>query len=109
LTVARGTILSSSCDKSGISLSFQANTPNAPILKLATSGPFESGFSDTLWVGEDHYTPCSHLGGLPAVIGYEASGDGPAKLRVLEVRDDLPELNLPDVTPVAAAEPKTKP
>ena len=78
-TVARGTILNSSCDKSGLSISFRADTPNAPILKLTATGGFESGFSDTLWVGEDHYTPCFHLGGLPAVVGYQAAGDGGAK------------------------------
>jgi hypothetical protein len=93
--VVRGTIVSSSCDKSGLNLVLQPMTQNASALKLVVTGPYESGFSDSLWVGEDHYTPCFHLGGLPAVVAYKAAGTGAEKLLALEVRDDLPELDLP--------------
>jgi hypothetical protein len=98
----RGTIVTSSCDKSGLSLVLQPTTPKAPALKLIATGPHESGFSDTLWVGEDHYTPCFHLAGLPAVVAYKADGTGTEKLLVLEVRDDLPELDLPVQAPKTA-------
>ena len=92
-TVVRGNIVASSCDKSGLSLTLQPAAPNAAALKLVVTGPHESGFSDTLWVGEDHYTTCFHLAGLPALAAYKADGAGVQKIVALEVRDDLPEVN----------------
>ncbi|HSY37384.1 MAG TPA: hypothetical protein VK814_16650 [Acidobacteriaceae bacterium] len=94
-TVVRGTIVSTRCDRFGLTLMLEPNTPHASPLKLVTTGSFENGFADTLWVGEDHYTPCFHLAGLPAVVAYKTSEDGIAKLVVFEVRDDLPNPNLP--------------
>jgi tetratricopeptide (TPR) repeat protein len=50
------------------------------------------GFSDTLWFGEDHYTPCYHTTGLRAVVQYKPAADksytGDAVF--LAFRDDLP-------------------
>jgi hypothetical protein len=94
-TVVRGTIVSTSCDKNGLSLTLQPSAPHTSPLKLIATGPHESGFSDTLWVGEDHYTTCFHLAGLPAVVAYKADSAGIERITVLEVRDDLPELMLP--------------
>jgi tetratricopeptide (TPR) repeat protein len=94
-TVVRGTIVSSSCDKTGLSLTLQPTTSNATPLKLVASGPHESGFSDTLWVGEDHYTTCFHLEGLPALVAYKVDPAGVEKITALEVRDDMLEVNLP--------------
>jgi len=102
-TVARGTILSTSCDKPGVTVTLQPTGPNTPPLKLIATGPFENGFADTLWVGEDHYTPCFHLGGLPAVVAYKPSPGDTPRLMVLEVRDDLPALNLPTPAPPTPA------
>lgn len=52
------------------------------------------GFSDTLWVGEDHFTPCYHTLGLRAVIFYKPATDkaysGDAVL--YGFRDDLAPL-----------------
>ena len=104
-TVARGTIVSSSCDKSGLSLVLQPNDPKGAALTVATNGRYESGFSDTLWVGEDHYTTCFHLAGLPAVLAYKAEGPTGGTLMVLEVRDDLPTLTSPVIE--AEASPAT--
>ena len=89
--VARGTILSSSCDKTVLSLVLQPAAASEPPLTLVTNGPYESGFSDTLWVGEDHYTTCFHLAGLPALVAYKVTEPGVARLLALEVRDDLPQ------------------
>lgn len=94
-TVARGTIVSTSCDKVAdhgrLNVVFQPANAVAPILKLTAEGRIESGFSDTLWFGEDHYTNCYHLGGLPALVAYKADGtEAGGKLMVFEVRDDLP-------------------
>jgi len=98
-SVARGTIVSSSCGKSGLTLVLQPNDPEASPLTVVSTGPYESGFSDTLWVGEDHYTPCFHLAGLPGIVAYKSEG-GVSKLMELEVRDDLPQTD-----PSAAAAP----
>jgi hypothetical protein len=92
-TVARGRIVSSSCDKDGLHVVLQPMEPNAA-LTLTAKGSHESGFSDTLWVGEDHYTSCFHLTGLPAVVAYKAEA-GEDRLQVFEVRDDLPIPSIP--------------
>ena len=104
-TVARGTILSTACGKPGFTVVLQPTDPNAPPLNLMSAGPFESGFADTLWVGEDHYTPCHHLAGLPALVAYQPAPNGPAKLLVFEVRDDFPTAtpSVPAPKPAAAA------
>jgi len=102
-TIARGTILSTNCSKLGLTVVLQPADPTAPPLNLLAAGPYENGFADTLWVGEDHYTPCYHLAGLPAVVAYKPSADGLPKLLVFEVRDDLPALNLPAPAPKAAS------
>jgi len=36
---------------------------------------FPVGFSDTLWVGSDHFTPCFHVQGLRAVLKYRPPKD----------------------------------
>jgi len=50
------------------------------------------GFSDTLWFGRDHFTPCYHTIGLRAAVQYKISSDksytGDAVS--LGFRDDLP-------------------
>ncbi len=106
-TIVRGTIVSSSCDKSGLNLVLQPIAPNTPVLKLGANKAYESGFSDTLWFGEDHYTPCFHLAGLPALVAYRASGAGTEKLLALEVRDDLPRVD-PPITTSKTAEPRAQ-
>ena len=101
-TVARGTIISTYCDKSGFTVVLQPTDPNAKPLNLIATGPYESGFADTLWVGEDHYTPCFHLTGLPAVVAYKPSAGETSQLLVFEVRDDLPAPNLSAPAPRAS-------
>jgi hypothetical protein len=94
-TIVRGTILATACSRTGLTVLIQPNTPNTPPLTLVTDGPFQNGFADTLWFGQDHFTPCYHLSGLPTVIAYQPSLEGPAHLRVFEVRDDLPTQSPP--------------
>jgi tetratricopeptide (TPR) repeat protein len=50
------------------------------------------GYSDTLWVGHDHFTPCYHVDGLRAVVRYKASADAAyaGDLMVVGFRDSLP-------------------
>ncbi len=94
-TIVRGTIVSTSCDATGLHLVLQPPTPNASALQLRTTGLYENGFADTLWFGEDHYTPCFHLAGLPALAAYKPSPDGTNRLLVFEVRDALPDADVP--------------
>jgi len=102
-TRTRGTIVRTACDKSGVTVVLQPDATGAAPLNLVASGRFESGFSDTLWFGEDHYTPCFHLAGLPAVVAYKPDGTAPGKFVELEVRDDLPPVILPAAAPAPAA------
>jgi hypothetical protein len=52
---------------------------------------FPVGFSDTLWVGRDHFTPCFHVTGLRAVARYKVSADKSyaGDLMILGFRDNL--------------------
>jgi hypothetical protein len=62
------------------------------------------GFSDTLWFGEDHYTPCYHTTGLRAVVQYKPGADksylGDAKF--YGFRDDLPAAPAPATAATSA-------
>ena len=107
-TVVRGTIVSSVCDK-GLSLVIQPEAVNAAPVKVQSSGRYERGFSDTLWVGRDHFTACFHIAGLQAVVAYKAEGTEPAKLLVLEVRDDLPDQKRTATAPTTANVAKPQP
>lgn|SRR5215469_2938787 len=53
--------------------------------------PFMSGFSDTIWYGEDHFSVCRHVVGLHAVIRYKPSTDNryAGELAELEFRQEL--------------------
>jgi tetratricopeptide (TPR) repeat protein len=50
------------------------------------------GFSDTLWFGEDHFTPCYHTTGLRAVVRYKPATDKSytGDVAFFGFRDDLP-------------------
>jgi tetratricopeptide (TPR) repeat protein len=52
---------------------------------------FPVGFSDTLWVGRDHFTPCYHVTGLRALVKYKASTDKTydGDMLVVGFRDNL--------------------
>ena len=90
-TILRGTIVSTACSRTtGLTVTVQPNAPSTSPITLTASGALQNGFSDTLWFGEDHYTPCFHLEGLPTVIAYQPAPDGPAHLLVFEVRDNTP-------------------
>jgi tetratricopeptide (TPR) repeat protein len=60
-------------------------------LKFRAGKTFGYGFSDTLWFGADHFSPCYHLEGMKAVARYGASSQPNAEneLRWLEIRDQL--------------------
>jgi tetratricopeptide (TPR) repeat protein len=53
---------------------------------------FDSGFSDTLWYGEDHFGLCHNLEGFRAIVEYRAPSDSSysGDIAGIEIRDDLP-------------------
>lgn len=59
---------------------------------LRMKGPFPSGFSDTIWYGEDHFNLCHHLENMRAVIRYKATADSgyAGDVTGIEIRDELP-------------------
>ena len=61
---------------------------------------FRAGFSDTIWYGRDHFSPCHHIEGLRAVVRFKpGDGKGPNDIQELQVRVDLP------VTPSQGSSP----
>jgi hypothetical protein len=60
---------------------------SAELLRLTAADHFISGFSDTLWWGEDHFSLCHHLAGSSVVVAYKA---GTKEVEDIEIRDDLP-------------------
>jgi len=85
---AEGIVKSVSCDPNLLTLTLDhAGQPLVFKIKNALGG-----FSDTLWFGRDHFTPCYHVIGLRAVVRYKSGAD---KSMVGDVvswgyRDDLP-------------------
>ncbi|MBB5057368.1 tetratricopeptide (TPR) repeat protein [Granulicella aggregans] len=64
-----------------------ANLTTSQLLKLTGAERFRSGFSDTLWWGEDHFSLCHHVEGRTVVVAYKAETK---EVEDIEVRDDLP-------------------
>ena len=58
---------------------------------------FPAGYSDTLWVGRDHFSPCFHVQGLRAMLRYNAAKDPSyaGDLMYVGFRDDLPDPKRP--------------
>jgi tetratricopeptide (TPR) repeat protein len=61
-------------------------------LTFHTAGAFSSGFSDTVWYGEDHFSLCHHVTGMRVVVRYKPSTDTTyaGDIAELEIRDELP-------------------
>ena len=116
--VARGTVTAVSCGGEGKPNKFTVTVlpdvpTGAPPLTLSGGKSFMSGFSDTLWWGEDHFSVCHHLTGLSTLVAYKPQGPAGGDLLDLEVRDALPNPSGPAAsTPVktsAAAVPPVAP
>jgi hypothetical protein len=69
--VAEGVVKSVTCKDRAFAITLESG---GKTLTLHTQG-FPVGFSDTLWVGRDHFTPCYHVDGLRAVARYKVSAD----------------------------------
>lgn len=105
-TIVRGTLNALNCalqPKEHGSLTLTPAGPNGAPEEFFLALSFRTGFSDTFWWGEDHFSVCHHLTGFPAVIAVKpASGSIPAQVIDIESRDvPLP----PPATTTASAAP----
>lgn len=84
---ATGTVKSVSCDSRSFGITLDVNGQQQ---KFKSTG-FPVGFSDTLWVGKDHFSPCFHVQGLRAMLRYNSSKDPSytGELIYVGFRDDL--------------------
>lgn len=94
--LARGTITSTTCNSDGkaghLSVSLAPESPaGAAPLSFSSEKSLSSGFSDTLWWGEDHFSLCHHLAGLAALVAYKPHGAEGGELLSFEIRDILPD------------------
>jgi hypothetical protein len=88
-TAVDGIVKSVDCEKSKpMELVLQSGDKN---LNFRAGKPFDVGFSDTLWYGADHFSPCHHIEGMKAVVRYTPSSNRAEEdeIRWLEVRDEL--------------------
>ena len=87
---AQGTVKSVACGERNTTLTLEQQGGQPLTFRVQASAG--GGFSDTLWFGEDHFTPCYHTTGLRAVVQYKPAVDksytGDAVF--YGFRDDLP-------------------
>jgi tetratricopeptide (TPR) repeat protein len=85
--IAEGSVESVACDGAGFAITLDVDG-RAETFK--TNG-FPVGFSDTLWVGADHFSPCFHVQRLRAMIRYTPAKDNSysGDLVYAGFRDDL--------------------
>ena len=84
---AEGVVKSVTCKDRAFSVSLE----NDGKVQTFHAQGFPVGYSDTLWVGHDHFTPCYHVDGLRGVVRYKASADKgyAGDLVVMGFRDNL--------------------
>ena len=89
---AEGTIKSVACGDQGQG-SFVLDHNGHLLTFHRKAGEFESGFSDTIWYGADHFSLCHHLVGTRAVVRYHLPSDSTYAGDIVEmgIRDDLPQ------------------
>jgi hypothetical protein len=71
VVVAEGMLKSVSCKDQSFVVTLDSD---GKLLTLHRQG-FPVGFSDTLWVGGAHFTPCLHVNGLRAAAHYKVRAD----------------------------------
>ncbi len=84
---AEGTIKQVSCDGGALAITLDVG---GKVQTFKAHG-FPVGFSDTLWEGGDHFSPCYHVQGLRAVVRYKSASDSlqTRDLIYAGYRDDL--------------------
>ncbi|HUM03940.1 MAG TPA: DUF1570 domain-containing protein [Terriglobales bacterium] len=90
---AEGIVKSVVCNDRGSEITIDRSGQPLTFTVKGVSG----GFSDTLWVGEDHFSLCYHITGLRAVFRYKAGADKATVGQLLSwgIRDDLPPVSNP--------------
>lgn len=85
---AEGTVKAVNCNGMAFAITVTSNGSNQT---FKTQG-FPVGYSDTFWVGGDHFTPCFHVDNLRVVVRYKPTKDNSYAGDLLQVgyRDDLP-------------------
>ena len=93
LAFKEGKVVSTECErnKGDVTITIASKAEN---LTFHSTGGFPSGFSDTLWYGEDHFSICHHLQGMRAIVQYKPSDDKKfaGTIGSIEFREDLPEV-----------------
>lgn len=87
---AEGIVKSVACDEHNMTMALEQGGKIFTFRIQQAAG----GFSDTLWFGEDHFTPCYHTTGLRAVVQYKPVADKSYTGDVVffGFRDDLPAM-----------------
>jgi hypothetical protein len=85
--LAEGPVASVSCN--GMDFAITLDVGGRP--ETFKSKGFPVSFQDTLWVGQDHFSPCFHVQGLRAVVRYKPVHDSSyaGDLTHAAFRDDL--------------------
>jgi tetratricopeptide (TPR) repeat protein len=87
---AQGIVKSVACGEKSTTITLEQQGGQPLTFRVAAGAG--GGFSDTLWFGDDHFTPCYHTTGLRAVVRYKPPADksyaGDAVF--YGFRDDLP-------------------
>jgi hypothetical protein len=97
---AEGIVKSVTCGENNMTMTLdRGGQPLTFRLQQGAGG----GFSDTLWFGADHYTPCYHTTGLRAAVRYKPTTDASytGDLVFFGFRDDLPSGQASPVTATA--------
>jgi tetratricopeptide (TPR) repeat protein len=69
--VAQGTVKNASCTGTSFAITLDSDGQS----RMFKSEGTPVGFSDTLWVGRDHFSPCFHVQGLRVMLRYRPSKD----------------------------------
>lgn len=85
--VMEGIVKSVTCGPGAFTMTLDVNGQSQTFKRAGFAG----GFSDTLWVGSDHFSPCFHVQGLRANVHYTPAKDSSytGDLIYAEFRDDL--------------------
>ncbi|MBZ5666111.1 MAG: hypothetical protein LAO30_16050 [Acidobacteriia bacterium] len=88
VSTAQGIVKSVACDEHNMTITIEDAGHVLTFRIEKASG----GFSDTLWFGEDHFTPCYHTIGLRVVVQYKPAANKPYTGDAVSFgfRDDLP-------------------
>jgi len=86
-----GRVVSVHCPSNEQDWSFVLNH-DGKNLTFHRKGGSVTGFTDTIWYGEDHFNVCHHLEGMRAIVHYRDPADSTyaGDLFYVEIRDDLP-------------------